>query len=133
MTYSLRTLLFVAPAFVAAGIAAACDPYIGPLCNQPTPTSPPSGISMPGPQTAQWPAAPVAEQARPCIPPPAPYAPPPQITVPAPRQRVVVEYPLGPAPGVSGTTLSVLDGKLQVQTAEGARMSCEKLTILVSG
>jgi hypothetical protein len=45
----------------------------------------------------------------------------------------VYDYPVGPAPGVSGTTLTVLDGKLQVQTAEGARMSCERLTILVSG
>ena len=54
-------------------------------------------------------------------------------TVPAPPLRVVYEYPVGPAAGVSGTSLSVLDGKIQVQTADGARMSVEKLTILVGG
>lgn len=127
---SPRKLLFVIPAFVAVGVAAACGPYIGPLCNQPAPTSPPSGISMPGPQTAQWP-APSTGRPTPCIPPPAPDTPPTQITAHAPRPRVVYEYPAGS--GVPGTSLSVLDGKLLVQTVDGSRMACERFTILVSG
>jgi len=45
----------------------------------------------------------------------------------------VYEYPAGPAAGVPGTSLSVLDGKILVQTADGSLMVCEKFTILVGG
>src|SRR5687767_5337458 len=37
------------------------------------------------------------------------------------------------SPQTMGTSLSVVHGKLQVQTADGGRMTCEKLTVLVNG
>src|SRR4051794_19095820 len=106
---SLRKLLFVAPLFAAVGIAAACGPS-----GRPGPPPAP-GISMPS-------------QSSNC-------SPFPQTTVPAMPPRGTCETPPLPSPlcSVPGTSLFVFDGKLQVQTADGARMACDKLTILVGG
>ncbi len=63
--------------------------------------------------------------------------PPPTCTTPAPQPQVYY-YPAPgqqpvPPPSVPIWNLSVLDGKLQLQTVEGARSICERLTVLVSG
>jgi hypothetical protein len=118
MTFpSLRKLLYVAPLFIAVGVAAACGPYA-------PPAQPLSLVSY-------------ADSGTICVQAPAPsqtgyyYEP---VTNPQGQTYYVPRaIPTSPPPGFSGTSLSVRDGKLQVQTADGARMSCEKLTILVNG
>jgi hypothetical protein len=130
MTFpTLRKLLFVAAGFVAVGVAVACGPYwqtVG------TPTAA-------NPQCPQ-----VCLPGQPCVPPPVAAVPLPALGAenvyyqPVMDSRFRATYvqnriPLAPPSGFSGTTLSVLDGKIQMQTSDGARMTCEKLTIVISG
>ncbi len=126
-----RTLLFAVPLLAAVGVAAACGPYC-----EPARTCPATTNSLPPPPVARCPQ--LAPQ--PCIPPPMVDAPPPAQDAgyyyyqPVTNERNVTTYvPRYVPAGISGTSLTVADGKLQVQTADGARMSCEKLTILVGG
>src|SRR5262245_59678929 len=125
MTLSLRKLLYVAPIFIAVGIAAACGPYIGPICKPPTPASTPTGISMP--LVAQSSAPPATPQCTtphnlPPAPPPTEY---PSPTTPSAAQPVPP-----PAFACPGWNLSIVDGKLHLQTVDGLRSTCEKMTIL---
>src|SRR5262245_44856825 len=128
MTLSLRKLLYVAPMFIAVGVAAACSPYIGPLWKQPTPPSTPTGISLP--QVAQSPTPPAEPQSTTPqnVPPPLPPTEQPSPTTPPATQ------PDSPAAfATPGWNLSMVDGKLHLQTVDGMRSICEQMKILING
>ncbi len=111
MTFpSLRKILFIAPVFVV-GIAAACGPDSR-SCNPGAPASIP-------PMPAQ---APVVT-----------YYYQPVTNAQGQTTYVVRTTTAAVPPSVAGTSLSVLNGKLHLQGVDGSKMSCEKLTILVSG
>jgi hypothetical protein len=106
MTFSLRKLFLVAPVFIAVGIAAACGPYGTPNCPV---------TSYPSAQTPQ-----------------AIYYEP--VTNAQGQTTYVVRTITATVPSsVAGTSLSIVNGKLHIQGADGSKMTCEKFTILVSG
>src|SRR4051812_26514028 len=106
MTFSLRKLLFVGPAIVAVGVAAACGPYPAP--SWPAPSYP----SAQAPPTLYY---------------------EPVTNAQGQTAYVMRSIPLPPPTQAAGTILSVVNGKLHLQGADGSKMTCEKLTILVSG
>lgn len=98
---SLRKLLFVVPAFVAVGVAAACGPYSTPtVC---------------GTQPQQLPQTYYYE--------------------PVTNSNGQTTYVMRCVANSQayGTSLSVIEGKIQVQTADGGKMICEKMSIPVNG
>ena len=104
MTFTLRKFLCLTPIFIGAGIVMACGPYSAPSC-------------------------PVAAYAPPQPPQTLYYEP---VTNPQGQTTYVMRTMVTPSQ-VAGTTLSVVKGKLQLQGADGSRMTCEKLSILVNG
>src|SRR5438046_1999907 len=109
MTPSLRKLLYVAPVFVAVGIARAWGPYTGPICQPPPPVSPPTGLTMPGTQPAQspFPTPPATVQGVPRLPVPAQEPMPPSLPQPPATQAYTPA-----AFATPGWNLSIVDGKL---------------------
>jgi hypothetical protein len=132
-----RLPLALAPLVVAVGIAAACVPYGKPGTKPTAPSSSQSGISVPSPQPTQSPyIAPTQPPVEPGMRPDTPAPPPPvQTPLPALPQPQPYSSQTSPAPlsSVPVWALSIVDGKLHLQTAEGTRSTCEKLTILISG
>src|SRR5262245_40662917 len=132
-----RLPLALAPLVIAVGIAAACGPYGRPGTQPPAPSSSQSVIPAPGPQPAQSPCiTPTQPPAEPGMrsdtppPPPPVQTPLPTLPQPQPYSSQMSPAPLSTA---SGWTLSIVEGKLHLQTADGSRSTCEKLTILISG
>lgn len=130
MTFrSPRVLLAVALLFLAAGVVMACGPYS-------PPGGCPGGGSTPGAQIQQstW-TAQVPSPIGPGIPPGPPATPPVPVPPPGLPQPQPHAYTVPPAPPSCGPVwnLSVVEGKLHLQTSESMRSTCEKLTILANG
>jgi hypothetical protein len=119
MTCRSSYALLLAALLLSVGVAAACGPY----------------------QPSNSPAAPQATQSpwgTPAQPPPPCQSTSP--LPPLPQNATSIGYPscsaqsvLSPASTGPGWVLSVTDGKLHLQTAEGTCSTCEKLTMLVTG
>src|SRR5688500_3000949 len=103
---SLRSLISIAPLVAAAGSAAACGPSATPTC----PADPPPPAQVPGAYYYE------------------PVTNPQGQTYYAPRYA-----PAAPTTQAPGTSLSIVNGKLHLQGADGSKMTCEKFTVLVNG
>ena len=127
MPLSLRKLLLVVPVFIAVGIAAARGPYVEPDTRPPSPS---------GSSTSSQPAQSPPSASERSTPPQtnSPLPPPTQCPMPTPPPAPPPMQPgISAAFSVPDWKLSIMEGKLHLQTVDGARSTCETMTILVNG